>query len=183
MDHRGVPNFVLLQEDKLMSDYYQSRCIAEQNSVDLAWIRLMEPDMKDLRRCIYATPDELKRFRQALVNIVLATDIFDKDCAEARKRRWNNHFGVLADDGAHRDNNNIQRKAGIVLEHLIQASDVAHTMQHWNIYQKFNTKLFEEMYKAHKSGRMSKNPAEGWYLGELRCVSWDEMSYRCDFHC
>ena len=143
VDHRGVPNFVLLKEDKAMSDYYKSRCIAEQNSVDLAWCRLMEPDMKDLRRCIYTTPAELRRFRQALVNIVLATDIFDKDCAETRKRRWNNHFGSNAvavgggdntrdgDGDGDDDNGVVHRKAAIVLEHLIQASDVAHTMQHW----------------------------------------------------
>jgi hypothetical protein len=30
----------------------------------------------------------------------------------------------------------INRKATIVIEHLIQASDVSHTMQHWHVYQK-----------------------------------------------
>jgi len=29
-------------------------------------------------------------------------------------------------------------KATIVMEHLVQASDVAHTMQHWDIYIKWN---------------------------------------------
>ena len=35
------------------------------------------------------------------------------------------------------------RKATIVIEHLIQASDVSHTMQHWEVYISWNEKLFE----------------------------------------
>ena len=29
-------------------------------------------------------------------------------------------------------------RATIVIEHIIQASDVSHTMQHWHVYQKWN---------------------------------------------
>jgi hypothetical protein len=32
-------------------------------------------------------------------------------------------------------------------------------MQHWAIYQKWNEKLFEEMYQGWKQGRVAKNPA------------------------
>jgi hypothetical protein len=39
------------------------------------------------------------------------------------------------------------RKATIVVEHLIQTSDVAHTMQHWHVFVKWNERLFQEMYK------------------------------------
>ena len=58
-------------------------------------------------------------------------------------------------------------KATIVIEHLIQASDISHTMQHWHIYRKWNERLFCELNEAFKAGRMSKNPAEFWYKGEL----------------
>ena len=34
---------------------------------------LMEPENKELRQCIYTTEEELRRFRQLLVNIVMAT--------------------------------------------------------------------------------------------------------------
>jgi hypothetical protein len=50
---------------------------------------------------------------------------------------------------------------------IIQASDISHTMQQWHIYQKWNKSLFQEMYQAFKDGRFDKNPAEGWYEGEL----------------
>lgn len=54
-----------------------------------------------------------------------------------------------------------------MIEHLIQASDVAHTMQHWHIYRKWNEKFFMECYQAFKDGRASADPTENWYSGEL----------------
>jgi hypothetical protein len=97
----------------------------------------------------------------------MATDIFDKDISAIRNRRWNKAF--------HRDDKMTPMtqeedgnlKATIVLEHLIQASDVSHTMQHWNIYTKWNERLFHEMYSAFDAGRMEKDPSAGWYGGEL----------------
>jgi hypothetical protein len=64
-------------------------------------------------------------------------------------------------------NTSTNRKATIVIEHVIQALDVAHTMQHWNIYKKLNERLFLEMHLAHKKGRAPTDPSEGWYKGEL----------------
>jgi Adenylate and Guanylate cyclase catalytic domain len=63
---------------------------------------------------------------------------------------------------------NINRKATIVIEHLIQASDVAHTMQHWHIYTKWNEFLFQKMSLAsYVVGRATKDPADFWFKGEL----------------
>ena len=50
----------------------------------------------------------------------------------------------------------------------IQASDVCHTMQHWHVYQKWNKRLFFELHKAYKDGRMSADPGTFWYEGELK---------------
>jgi hypothetical protein len=58
-------------------------------------------------------------------------------------------------------------KATIVIEHLIQASDVAHTMQHWHIYRRWNEKFFMECYQAYLDGRADSNPAKTWYTGEI----------------
>ena len=88
----------------------------------------------------------------------------DKELKELRNARWERAFSEtsVSDPVATR-----HRKATIVIEHLIQASDVAHTMQHWNIYVKWNERLFVEMYKAFKEGRTDKDPSEFWYKGEL----------------
>ena len=37
------------------------------------------------------------------------------------------------------DEHDLDRKATIVIEHIIQASDVSHTMQHWHVYQRWNS--------------------------------------------
>jgi hypothetical protein len=165
VDHVGVSNFVLSNENKELSEKYQGKSVAEQNSVDLAWKTLMEPRFDALRATLYVNADELRRFRQLIVNTVLATDIFDKELSAARKARWEKAFNSEGESSSKHEA--INRKATIVIEHLIQASDVAHTMQHWHIYQKWNERLFAEMTKAYQDGRQDKNPADGWYKGEI----------------
>lgn len=62
--------------------------------------------------------------------LFVATDIMDKELGAARKARWNKAFAEDSDSG-HLDEDPkdaVDRKATIVIEHLIQASDVAHTM-------------------------------------------------------
>jgi len=167
VDHVGIPNFVLLSENKELGKKYKGKSIAEQNSVDVAWSLLMEPRFLELRKCIYHDVSELSRFRQLVVNTLLATDIFDKELQELRKIRWEKAFSRQSKRRTSGYENTVNRKATIVIEHLIQASDVAHTMQHWHVYQKWNERLFEEMYLAFKLGRTSKNPALSWYEGEL----------------
>jgi hypothetical protein len=50
---------------------------------------------------------------------------------------------------------------------LYQASDVAHTMQHWHIYQRWNKRLFDERYSAFLAGWEPTDPSIGWYKGEI----------------
>jgi hypothetical protein len=72
----------------------------------------------------------------------------------------------LLADGSTVSHTAVNRKATIVIEHLLQASDVAHTMQHWHIYRKWNERFFEESYVAFLRGQ-GKDPTESWYQGEL----------------
>ena len=81
-----------------------------------------------------------------------------------RDERWKLAFSESAQSD---DPDALHRKATIVLEHVIQASDVCHTMQHWTVYQKWNRCLFEEMYTAYKYGMTDKDPSESWYEGEM----------------
>lgn len=203
----------LATEDEVLSQKYDNKSIAEQNSLDIAWKILMKDEYADLRSTIFCTRSEMFRFRQVVVNIVLgtsrsdkdektsarrlylqfryaktfflliisnpcylfcflpptATDIFDKEMNDLRKRRWDSAFAA--------DSSIIKKKklsskftnlrATVIIEYIMQASDVCHTMQHWHIYRKFNERLFREMRAAFKAGRMGKDPAEFWYKGEL----------------
>jgi uncharacterized protein (DUF2384 family) len=111
-----------------------------------------------LRRTIYSTEDDGKRFRQLVVNLVLATDIFDKEPKELRsllRSRSNRCAKAFRETYSLQDASTVlsseesNRKATVVIEHIIQASDVAHTMQHWHIYNKWNRRFFNEMYEAY----------------------------------
>lgn len=167
VDHQGVPNTQLVKENSDLATLYRGKSVAEQNSVDLAWDLLMEPTFKDLRDCIYTSQEELERFRQLVVNSVMATDIVDKELNQLRKNRWEKAFSSNVVQSADEQREDVNRKATIVIEHLIQASDVAHTMQHWHVYVKWNERLFHEMYRAYLTGRSEKNPADFWFDGEI----------------
>jgi len=107
------------------------------------------------------------RFRQLLVNSVLATDIADKDLKADRNARWNKVFCPQGSRDHEDEQVNRNRKATIVIEHLIQASDIAHTMQHWHIYRKWNERFFMECHRAYVQGKAKQNPSEYWYAREI----------------
>ncbi len=209
-DHKGVSNPQLSKEIPELGERYRFQSVAEQNSVDISWNLMMQPKYSDLQKCIFATQEEYSRFRQLVVNTVLATDIFDPELKALRNMRWERAFhsdelnrdfdgssiddpssGCDAEDATadqdisesattitsskksdssskkYKQQISTNRKATIVIEHIIQASDVAHTMQHWNVYKRWNEKLFQEMYLAYKMGRSPNDPSKGWYKGEL----------------
>jgi 3'5'-cyclic nucleotide phosphodiesterase len=166
-DHSGAPNTQLVKENVDLAERYGGKSVAEQNSIDLAWALLMRPNYNDLRRTICSSAVEFARFRQLVVNSVMATDIMDADLKMLRNMRWSKAFseGGQVSDPSPRDQ--VNRKATIVIEHLIQASDVSHTMQHWHIYRKWNERFFIECYEAYQNGRAAADPSIGWYKGEM----------------
>jgi 3'5'-cyclic nucleotide phosphodiesterase len=169
VDHRGIPNSQHIHEHTHLASHYQNRSIAEQHSVDVAWALLMEDRFKSFRRTIYSTVSGFARFRKLVVNCVMATDIVDKDLKATRNARWDRVFQEGPVACACSNALFVNRKATLVLEHLMQASDVAHTMQHWHVYRKWNERLFVEMRKAFKDGRQGfsgVDPSETWYQSE-----------------
>lgn len=194
VDHPGISNAQMLKEKHDLAGVYDGKSIAEQNSFDFAWELLMDADFEDLRMCLFENITEVKRFRQLVINSIMATDVFDPELVKLRNERWRKAFpsfdqrgddaGETTSEGG--DNNHMYMpstspspvttfdssqhmdlKATVVIEHIIQASDVAHTMQHWHVYQKWNRRLFEEMHAAYRAGRSPNDPAKSWYEGEL----------------
>jgi class 3 adenylate cyclase len=162
VDHTGLPNARLVAEEAPIATMYENTSVAEKNSIAVAWEFLMRPEFSELRACI----GELERFHHLVIDAVMATDIADKDLKEERNARWASVFTESAHAPAV-ENNATQLKASIVLDHMMQAADVSHTMQHWHIYQKWNERLFQETWKAYKGGRADTNPVDNWYKGEL----------------
>lgn len=162
-EHLGVPNTQLLVEHPEMAKKYKNKAIAEQHSVDVAFDILMEPKYRDLRMAIYKNEKDMRRFRQLVVNVILATDICDKDLKDFRNRRWERAFSDPSLNVEEVDD----LKATIGIETLIQASDIHHTMQPWKVYKEWNQKLFTEMFKAFQEGRSTSDPRAFWFKGEM----------------
>jgi hypothetical protein len=164
VNHTGVPNVQLIKENPTLSAVYNNRSVAEQNSIDIAWALFMSDEYKTLRHTLYDNQEDFCRLRALVVNSVVATDIMDKELKFQRNARWDVAFSHQNEETPL---DSINRKATIVIEHLIQASDVCHTMQHWHVYRKWNERLFLEMYQAFREGRSDNDPSEFWYRGEI----------------
>jgi 3'5'-cyclic nucleotide phosphodiesterase len=160
--HLGMSNQLLIQDTLPIAQQYKNRSVAQQNSIDIAWRLLMQPEYVDLRKCIFPTVKDHQRFRQIVVNAVLATDINDNYLTS---RRLHNFMYVFNQEKSLPSS--LSRKAAILIEYSLQASDVIHTMQHWNIYEKWNQRLLEEIFLAFQSGHETTNPTEVWYDQEL----------------
>eukprot|EP00537_Pseudo-nitzschia_pungens_P012229 CAMPEP_0172385680 /NCGR_PEP_ID=MMETSP1061-20121228/3292_1 /TAXON_ID=37318 /ORGANISM="Pseudo-nitzschia pungens, Strain cf. pungens" /LENGTH=1145 /DNA_ID=CAMNT_0013114773 /DNA_START=426 /DNA_END=3863 /DNA_ORIENTATION=+ len=169
VDHTGVSNSQLVKEKDDTAVKYHGKSPAENHSIHIAWTTLLKPEYNDLFQCLCPSASEKVRLHRLVVNAVLATDIFDEDLKESRNYRWKQVFGesVESDTPTNKRRDVDALRVMIVLEHLIQASDVAHTMQHWHVYIKWNERLFQELNEAYQNGRMGKDPTEFWYEGEL----------------
>ena len=126
--HTGVPNFVLAKENPEIASKYRGQSLAEQRSIDISFELLMAPVYKNLRDCIFGTNhtmgEEFQLFRQLVVNSVIATDIFDPTLSAARKARWEKAFKNpdKKDDNVSMDEMDLNRKATIVIEYVLQVS-------------------------------------------------------------
>lgn len=54
----------------------------------------------------------------------------------------------------------------VVTEHLMQLSDVSHSMQDWGLFLKFNFRYYKELMDCHRNGYMS-DPTPDWAKGQV----------------
>jgi hypothetical protein len=175
VDHTGVPNVVRMEENPELATKYKGKSLAENNSIDLAWTLLMEPDFENLRKIMFADAQDRDRFRQLLVNLLIATDIADNDRRAKEKERWTKAFSTISKWEDYWQNKSVSTlssidvslRATVVLEQIMLASDVAHTMQHWLTFMKWNERLYREVWSAYASGRTDTDSTLGWYEGQI----------------
>jgi hypothetical protein len=75
LDHHGVSNQQLVKEKNRLATIYSDKSVAEQNSIDLAFEVLTSASYSELVSCICGDESEYKRFRQLVINSVMATDM------------------------------------------------------------------------------------------------------------
>ena len=78
VDHPGVSNAQLVEENSVLAKIYKGKSVAEQNSVNLAYKLLSDCRFKNLWATIMTNTHEEARFRQLVVNSVMATDVIDE---------------------------------------------------------------------------------------------------------
>jgi hypothetical protein len=164
VDHPGVPNSQLILDEHPLAKRYKNRCILEQHSIAVAWELLMQQQFEDLRAAIFSDETEALRFRQILVNCIMGTNFMDEDLLNLRKKRWARAFLQSRNENSADDRN---RRATILLELLMQASDVFHATSTWPLYQKWSERQFLQVYKAFKTRRLMQNPSIFWYKSEM----------------
>lgn len=166
VDHPGISNAKVIKEGSDIAKKYGKKSPLEQHSMESAWAVFQRPAFQDLRRHIYSTEIEMKRFRQLIVTLVMATDIMDRDAAREREKRWDLVFSSKKNKN---EADAINQRATLVLETMMQVANIAHCTQHWNVFTKWNKRLFEEMSLAYSKGKQmgQKDPADFWYQGEI----------------
>jgi class 3 adenylate cyclase len=183
LGHTGVCNDQLTKENPNMAQWYSNKSIAKQRSIDVAWDLLADSRYHNLQKCIFGYPGEQHRFRQLVVNCVMATDLLDNDLEALRHSRWEAFFGRNSSSPPpsssslyHQDNmNNPHNNASFcqatsIMEHVIQAASIAHTMQQWPVYVSWNERQFDEAFAAFaagRGGRDNNDPYDSWYHREL----------------
>ena len=168
VDHTGVSNAQLVKEQKRIAVVYNNKSVHEQNAFDLSWSVLMASDYKDLQAAIYGNAAEFERFRKLLVNAVMATDIFDAELIADRNDRWLQAFSEEHRDPTMSDRRLENLRATSIMEHIMAASDIAHCMQHFHSFKRWNERLYFEEYASYEAGRLKEDPSKNWYMSELK---------------
>jgi 3'5'-cyclic nucleotide phosphodiesterase len=166
IDHQGVSNMQLVKEGAVIATHYNNKSVAEQNAIDIGWSVFKADEYSEFRKAVCPSAHQLQRLRQLVVNSVIATDIIDADLQKDRNSRWETAFCDVSSSDIE-SQENACRRATLIIEHMIQASDVSHCMQHWTVYRKWNERLFREMYRSYIKHRTARDPTEFWYQGEL----------------
>jgi 3'5'-cyclic nucleotide phosphodiesterase len=162
VDHQGVTNAQLVKERSLVAINYRNQAVSEQNALDIAWSLFMSDEYGALRSVICETNNELLRLRQLLTCCVLVTG---SDLTRMCQTKWEDPF--LAGHGKQKDAFDTLKDTDAV-ELLAQVANVAHTTKHWNVYLKWNERLFLEIYRAYLRGRADKTFITDWSEVELR---------------
>jgi len=75
--------------------------------------------------------------------------------------------GQIVEAYANNDEGQQLLRRDAVSELLMNVADVAHTMQGFSVFLKWNQRLYKELFEAYHAGRLSTDPTEGWYQNQI----------------
>lgn len=237
VEHQGVSNKQLVDENDPLAIKYEGKSVAEYNSLDVGRMLLGQEQYSNLRRCMFGDASNLPPhaakvvnsnvtlFQDILLATIQATDISSKDRLERISEKWIEAFEKKSNvhcscgsvvpsavvplapvvkgrkpnrrsslhtpaffqqtrEARSMSSNDVLSmgkcefcseqdysqldylKASTVLEQMIQTADVAHTMQSWEVFMKWNTKLYDELWAANLKGR-GPDVSANWFNGQM----------------
>lgn len=93
VQHQGIPNRQLANEDDILAVKYNDQSIAENQSLYIGFTELLKSDYVKLRFVLFPQKEDYRRFRSACVDLVLSTDIASPDRSQIGKSKWKEAFG------------------------------------------------------------------------------------------
>lgn len=93
VEHQGIPNRQLANEDDVLAIQYNDTSIAEHKSLFIGFNELLKPDYFLLRKAVFPEKEDYRRFRAAVINLVLTTDIASPERSQIGKSKWKEAFG------------------------------------------------------------------------------------------
>jgi len=97
VEHQGVPNRQLVLESDTLALLYNDQSVAEQRSLAIAFAELTKDKYQTMRRVLFEDVEEYRRFRKAVINLVLTTDIASPERTQVVKSKWKEAFGDKKD--------------------------------------------------------------------------------------
>lgn len=163
-DQKGELNDDIEKQTTRMVDFSNNQSIGGQNALNMAWRTLMDPKFEELRQCIYATKEEFLEFRSVLFHAVLSKDVSNLPLNLIIRKRWEIAFDLAVPE---EEKVHDEKKTTAVIEHLIQAAELSHYMQHWHVYCKWSQMLLLERRQAFQTSQSETDPSLDWYETEL----------------
>ena len=107
VEHQGLPNRQLCNEDSKLAVTYNDQSVAENRSLAIGFHELLKEDYQELRAVLFggnsneteSSQSDYHRFRRQVIALVLTTDIANPDRTALFKSKWKEAFETpQADD-------------------------------------------------------------------------------------
>jgi DNA-binding PadR family transcriptional regulator len=162
VEHQGVPNKQLVLEKHPLALQYNDQSIAEQRSLTIGFAELLKPAYDNLRQVMFPSTfsgDGYRCFREAVTNLILATDIATPERGEIVRKKWGTAFEGPSSETLLRviDKNKSSRKKGMLGAPLLQPPNDHSTSNH----QRRKKKSVKEVCEKKKDPPV-KPPSDSW---------------------
>lgn len=93
VDHQGISNLQLVEEEDELAIRYNDQSVAEQQSLAIAFQTLGQPKFAKLKKSLFPNTTNYKFFRKLVIDLVLCTDLASPERTQIVKSKWKEAFG------------------------------------------------------------------------------------------